>query len=174
MGPFCLLGLALPLGRPSWLYSQVIWEWMRWTKLSLKQDLEKRSWLRFGQLFGLDLFRCFIGWHLIWLCWGCNKSNPDQYHLMEKADQCLPPVPRGSARCMLQPWQARGVLFTLSRPKGLRVGPIVEKCAEFRNPFLKKISTELFSEIEIKQGYPLFKISHTNLTPKLYCYQFLS
>ena len=46
--------------------------------------------------------------------------------------------------------------------KVLRVGPIVEKCAEFRNPFLKKISTELFSEIEIKQGYPLFKISHTN------------
>ena len=41
--------------------------------------------------------------------------------------------------------RARGVLFTLSRPKGLRVGPIVEKCAEFRNPFLKKISTELFS-----------------------------
>ena len=70
--------------------------------------------------------------------------------------------------------RARGVLFTLSRPKGLRVGPIVEKCAEFRNPFLKKISTKLFSEIEIKQGYPLFKISHTNLTPKLYCYQFLS
>ena len=70
--------------------------------------------------------------------------------------------------------RARGVLFTLSRPKGLRVGPIVEKCAEFRNPFLKKISTELFSEIEIKQGYPLFKISHINLTPKLYCYQFLS
>ena len=70
--------------------------------------------------------------------------------------------------------RARGILFTLSRPKGLRVGPIVEKCAEFRNPFLKKISTELFSEIEIKQGYPLFKISHTNLTPKLYCYQFLS
>ena len=31
--------------------------------------------------------------------------------------------------------RARGVLFTLSRPKGLRVGPIVEKCAEFRNPF---------------------------------------
>ena len=61
--------------------------------------------------------------------------------------------------------RARGVLFTLSRPKGLRVGPIVEKCAEFRNPFLKKIPTELFSEIEIKQGYPLFKISHTNLTP---------
>ena len=58
--------------------------------------------------------------------------------------------------------RARGVLFTLSRPKGLRVGPIVEKCAEFRNPFLKKISTELFSEIEIKQGYPLFKINHTN------------
>ena len=46
-----------------------------------------------------------------------------------------------------------GVLFSLSRPKGLRVGPIVEKCAEFRNPFHKKISTELFSEIEIKQGY---------------------
>ena len=61
--------------------------------------------------------------------------------------------------------RARGVLSTLSRPKGLRVGPIVEKCAEFRNPFLKKIPTELFSQIEIKQGYPLFKISHTNLTP---------
>ena len=45
------------------------------------------------------------------------------------------------------------------------VGPMVEKCAEFRNPFLKKILTELFSQIEIKQGYPLFKISHTNLTP---------
>ena len=59
---------------------------------------------------------------------------------------------------------ARGVLFTLSRPKGLRVGPIVEKYAEFRNPFLKKIPTELFSQIEIKQGYPLFKISHTNFT----------
>ena len=56
--------------------------------------------------------------------------------------------------------RARGVLFTLLRPKG----PIVENYAEFRNPFLKKISTELFSEIEIKQGYPLFKISHTNLT----------
>ena len=43
---------------------------------------------------------------------------------------------------------------------------MVEKCAEFRNPFLKKIPTELFSKIEIKQGYPLFKISHMNLTPK--------
>ena len=61
--------------------------------------------------------------------------------------------------------RARGVLFTLSRPKGLRVGPRVEKCAEFRNPFLKKIPTELFSQIEVKQVYPLFKISHTNLTP---------
>ena len=82
------------------------------------------------------------------------------------------PVPTSTFRATSP--RARGVLFTLSRPKGLRVGPIVEKCAEFRNPFLKKISTELFSEIEIKQGYPLFKISHTNLTPELYCYQFLS
>ena len=69
--------------------------------------------------------------------------------------------------------RARVFLFTLSRPKGLRVDPIVEKCAEFRNPFLKKIPMELFSQIEIKQGYPppgypLFKISHTNLTPLSY------
>ena len=42
---------------------------------------------------------------------------------------------------------------------------MVEKCAEFRNAFLKNIPTELFSQIEIKQGYPLFNISHTNLTP---------
>ena len=53
--------------------------------------------------------------------------------------------------------RARGVLFTLSRPKGLRVGPIVEKCAEFRNPFLKTIPTELVSQLRSNRGTPFSK-----------------
>ena len=50
--------------------------------------------------------------------------------------------------------RAQGVLFTFSRPKGLKVVSSVEISADFENPFLKKICVERFSEIELKVGYP--------------------
>ena len=51
-----------------------------------------------------------------------------------------------------------GVLFTLSRPKGLRVGPIVEKCAEFRNPFfLKKSRRNVSQKLRSNRGTPFSK-----------------
>ena len=53
--------------------------------------------------------------------------------------------------------RARGVLFTFSRPKGLKVVSSVEISADFENPFLKKICVERFSEIELKVGYPHFE-----------------
>ena len=43
--------------------------------------------------------------------------------------------------------RAQGVLFTFSRPKGLKVVSSVEISADFENPFLKKICVERFSEI---------------------------
>ena len=48
-------------------------------------------------------------------------------------------------------------LFTFSRPKGLKVVSIVEISAEFKNPFLKKIPTELFPQIGLKEDHPLPK-----------------
>ncbi len=48
-------------------------------------------------------------------------------------------------------------LFTLLRPKGLKVVPIVELSAEFKNPFLKKIRAEVFSQFELKVGYLLMR-----------------
>ena len=53
--------------------------------------------------------------------------------------------------------RAQGVLFTFSRPKGLKVVSSVEISADFENPFLKKICVERFSEIELKVGYPHFE-----------------
>ena len=50
--------------------------------------------------------------------------------------------------------RAQGVLFTFSRPKGLKVVSSVEISADFENPFLKNICVERFSEIELKVGYP--------------------
>ena len=41
--------------------------------------------------------------------------------------------------------RAQGVLFTFSRPKGLKVVTSVEISADFENPFLKKICVERFS-----------------------------
>ena len=54
--------------------------------------------------------------------------------------------------------RAQGVLFTFSRPKGLKVVSSVEISADFENPFLKKICVERFSEIEFKVGYPHFEL----------------
>ena len=54
--------------------------------------------------------------------------------------------------------RAQGVLFTFSRPKGLKVVSSVEISADFENPFLKKICVERFSEIELKVGYPHFEL----------------
>ena len=54
--------------------------------------------------------------------------------------------------------RAQGVLFTFSRPKGLKVVSSVEISADFENPFLKKICVERFSEIKLKVGYPHFEL----------------
>ena len=64
--------------------------------------------------------------------------------------------------------RARGVLFTLSRPKGLRVGPIVEKCAEFRNPFLKKNVDGSFLRNWDQTGVPPFQNKSHELDPLSY------
>ena len=56
-------------------------------------------------------------------------------------------------------------LFTFSRPKGLKVVSIVEIYAEFKNPFLKKIPTELFPQIELKEDHPLTKMCIKRKTP---------
>ena len=47
------------------------------------------------------------------------------------------------------------VLFTFLGPKGLMVVSNVEIIAEFKNPFLKKILLERFSQIESKEAYRL-------------------
>ena len=60
-------------------------------------------------------------------------------------------------QCALSP-RAQGVLFTFSRPKGLKVVSYVEIYADFENPFLKKICVERVSEIELKIGYPHFEL----------------
>ena len=54
--------------------------------------------------------------------------------------------------------RAQGVLFTFSRPKGLKVVSSVEISADFENPFLKTICVERFSEIKLKVGYPHFEL----------------
>ncbi len=39
--------------------------------------------------------------------------------------------------------------------------------AEFKNPFLKKIPTELFPQIELKEEYPLPKLCFERKNPKI-------
>ncbi len=65
-------------------------------------------------------------------------------------------------------------VFTFSRPKGLKIVSIVEMSAEFKYPFLKKIPTELFPQIELKEEYPLPKLCFERKNPKIFFYQFLS
>lgn len=66
---------------------------------------------------------------------------------------------------MLNSPRAHMSLSTFSRPKGLRVVPIVEFSADFKNAFLKKIPTELFSQIELKEEYPLSLIAQKSVNP---------
>ena len=51
--------------------------------------------------------------------------------------------------------RARRVLFMFLSAKGLLVVSIVEFSQEFKNPFLTNTAVAVFSETDVKDGYPL-------------------